>query len=59
MATDQGDLWWRTRGEQIAATYQPPAWTPTLCAFDAADERPEREIPRPEFDVEIEMEAGL
>jgi GNAT superfamily N-acetyltransferase len=51
--TDQGDLWWRTRGEGIARTYEPPQWTPELHEFDAADVQPEREIPAPEFDVEI------
>jgi GNAT superfamily N-acetyltransferase len=51
--TDQGYLTWQTRGRAISQHYKPPAWTPDLPEFDAADVRPEREIPEPEFEVEI------
>jgi GNAT superfamily N-acetyltransferase len=51
--TDQGHQFWERRGREIAETYKPPQWTPELPEFDAADVRPEHDIPEPEFDVEL------
>jgi GNAT superfamily N-acetyltransferase len=51
--TDQGWQFWEQRGREIAEHYKPPEWTPELPEFETEEPRPGREIPEPEFDVEL------
>lgn len=40
-------------GRSVAKHYEPPQWTPEPVEFEARALRPGREVPEPEFDVEI------
>jgi len=51
--TDQGYAFWQEHGREIAETYQPPQWTPEPVTFETLEPRAGRQVPEPEFDVEI------
>ena len=52
--TDQGYLWWQNRGEAITQEYRSSAWSPEPFEFETVEPRAGRQIPAPEFEVEIE-----
>ena len=51
--TDQGYEFWERRGREIAETHKPAAWTTEPVEFEAHESRAERQVPEPEFEVEI------